>query len=134
MKCQNFSSQFSKKAVNTYFREKYYISQIFNKIRLNGIFISTENSFFANKFGLIPKEQDKFLSIMSWALIMHKGLICGRFIVASKKFCTKLILKAVSKALTLIFHQIQDPYNKSHFYSAFKQFWATENYKSESIN
>lgn len=101
---------------------------------MNGIFISTENSFFANKFGLVPKKQDKFLWIMYWALIMHKGLICGHFIVDSKKFCTKLILKAVSKALTLIFHQMQDLYNKSHYYSAFKQFWATENCKSESIN
>ena len=38
---------------------------------------------------------------------MHKKSIGVRFIVASKRFSTKFISKAVFKAFKLIFHQIQ---------------------------
>ena len=45
---------------------------------------------------------------MYWTRKMHKGPICARFIVASKKSGKKIILKAVSKAFILIFDQIQN--------------------------
>ena len=53
---------------------------------------------------------------------MYKEPIGASLIVASKKCSTKLISKAVSKAFKLTFHQIQSFYDKSHFYSSFKQF------------
>ena len=37
--------------------------------------------------------------------------------------------KAVSKASELIFYQIQNFYDKSHFYTSFKQSWVIENSK-----
>ena len=60
---------------------------------------------------------------------MHEEPVGARFIVVSKKYCTKLILKAISKAFKLIFHQIRSFYDKSHFYSSFKQFWIIEDSK-----
>ena len=85
---------------------------------------------FSKKFGLNP---DESLPIMYWTL---------------KTYCTKLISKAVSKALNplvfgarflkciwpfwdsiyqalkLIFHQIWNFYHKAHIYSSLKQFWS----------
>ena len=58
---------------------------------------------------------------------MHKDPTGTHFIVASKKCSTKIIWKAISKALKLIFFQIQTFYDKSHFYSSFKQFSVIEN-------
>ena len=51
---------------------------------------------FSKKFGL---NQDQSLPIMYWTLIMQKDPIGVHFTVALKKYCTKLISKAVSKAL-----------------------------------
>ena len=75
-------------------------------------------------------EKDKSLPIIYWVPKMHEEPVGARFIVVSKKCCTKLILKAVSKAFKLIFHRIQSFYDKSHCYSSFKQFWVIEDSKS----
>ena len=66
---------------------------------------------------------------MYWKPKMRKDPIYANFNVASKKCSTKLISKAVSKVFQLIFHQIQNFYNKSHFYSSLKQFWVIKNSK-----
>ena len=88
-----------------------------------------DNICFLKKFGLNPDEKDNSLPLMYWTPKMHKNPIGARFIVASKKCSTKLLSKAVSKAFKLMFHQIQNFYDKSHFYGSFKQFWVIENTK-----
>ena len=60
---------------------------------------------------------------------MHKDPSGKPFFVVSKKSSTNLVLKAVSKAFKLIICPIQTFYDKSQFYSSFKQFWILENFK-----
>ena len=122
--------------------KKFYVSKILNEIGIIGVTNPTyklsnktkeeiifENFCFSKKFGLSPDEKDKSLPIMYWTPKMHKSPIGARFIVASKKCSTKLLSKSVSKAFKLIFNQVQSFYDKSHFYSSFKQFWVIENSK-----
>ena len=67
---------------------------------------------------------------MYWTPKMRKDPIWANFIVASKKCSTKHISKGVSsKVFQLIFDQIHNFYEKSHFYSSLKQFWVVENSK-----
>jgi len=122
--------------------KKFYVSKILNEIGImsedNPTYkissktkeeIIFENVCFSKTFGLNPDDNDKSLPIMYWTPKMHKNPIGARFIVASKKCSTKLLSKSVSKVFKLIFHQTQNFYDKSHFYSSFKQFWVIENSK-----
>ena len=79
--------------------------------------------------GLNPAGNNKSLPIMYCKRKMHKEAIGARFIVISKNCSKKLISKVVSKAFQLIFHQIQNFYNKLYFNFSFQQFWAIENSK-----
>ena len=60
---------------------------------------------------------------------MHKTSTGARFIVACRKWSTKALSKAVTKAFKLIFKQIQIFHENSHFYSDYKKFWVVENSK-----
>lgn len=60
---------------------------------------------------------------------MHPNPTGSPFIVYSKKYSTKLITKPFSNAFKSIFHQVQNFYDKSCFYSSFKYLWVIENSK-----
>ena len=51
---------------------------------------------------------------------MHPNPTGSPLIVYSKKYSTKLITKPFSNAFKSIFHQVQNFYDKSRFYSSFK--------------
>ena len=72
-----------------------------------------EISSCSNTFGLNPDEKDKSVIYCTGHQKIYKNHTGAS---------TKNSTKAVSEAFKLIFHQIQSFYNKSHFYSSFKQF------------
>ena len=82
---------------------------------------------FASKFGYKVTEKEKSLPFMYWTPKCHKSPIGHRFIVASSNCSTKQLANDVSKAFRLVFNQVRNFHEKSHFYSNFNQFWVVEN-------
>ena len=64
---------------------------------------------------------------MYWTPKMHKTAIGHRFIVASKKWSTKHISKAVSSIFKLIFHQIENFHKNEKFLKNYNKFWVIQN-------
>ena len=86
-----------------------------------------ETNVFARKLGYKIEEDFKELPSMYWIPKMHKTPIKHRFIVASKKCCTKPISTAVSNAFKLIFRQTKNFHLKSKFEQNYNKFWVVEN-------
>ena len=78
-----------------------------------------DNSYFSNTFGLNPDKKDSSLRKI------HKYHIHVHLLLA-KQYA---VSKAFFKAFKLIFHKMQSLYDKSHFYSLFKQLWIIKNSK-----
>ena len=120
--------------------KKYYVSKLLEEVgipfgdkptyKLQNVkkeSIIQTNTLFCEKYKLAVSEDQKTLPIMYWIPIMHKNPVGTRFIVASSKYSTKPLSKAVSKAFKLIFNQMQNFHDKSKFYSNYKKFWVIEN-------
>ena len=85
------------------------------------------NIEFCSKLGFETKDKEKCLPFMYWIPKMHKNPVGSRYIVASSKCSTKQLSSGVSKAFKLIFNQVNNFHDKSHFYSNFNKFWVVEN-------